>query len=57
MTDDELTAVMLGPDLALAWKAKQIFDKRHAADPQPREPRHCSECFEGCPKREGNNAA
>ncbi len=50
LTDDDLISAMLHPDPALARKAKQIFDARHANDPQPRDPRHCSECFEGCPK-------
>ncbi len=53
MTDDELIAAMLGKDLAIAWKAKRIYDARHAEDPPIREPQHCSECFEGCPKCEG----
>ncbi len=50
MSDDELIAAMLGPDLAFAYLAKQIYDRRHANDPQPKEPAHCADCFEGCPK-------
>jgi len=52
MTDDELIRAMFHPDRFIAAKAKQIYDARHAADPQPKEPRHCDECFEGCPKCE-----
>ncbi len=54
MSDDELIAAMLGPDLAFAYLAKQIYDRRHANDPQPKEPAHCAECFEGCPKCQPN---
>ena len=50
MNDDELIAVMVGEDDALARIAKRIFDERHAGDPEPAEPPHCAECFEGCPK-------
>jgi hypothetical protein len=44
MTDNELIDAMFGPDPALALVAKRIYDKRHADDPQPKEPTH----FEGC---------
>lgn len=47
--DDILMLGMLSEDPAIAAVAKRIFDKKHANDPQPPEPAHCSECFEGCP--------
>ena len=50
LTDDVLILAMLGPDRGTALVAKRIYDARHAGDPQPKEPPHCSECFEGCPK-------
>lgn len=50
LTDDDLVEVMLGPDAAFATVATRIFIKRHADDPPIREPAHCDECFEGCPK-------
>lgn len=50
MTDDDLIMAMLDPDEAVAMVARRIFDQRHASDPQPKEPPHCSECFEGCSK-------
>jgi hypothetical protein len=49
----QLITAMLGPDLALAQVARKIYDARRAGDPQPKEPAHCSECFEGCPKCQG----
>ena len=50
ISDNDLIRAMFMSDPELAACAKRIFDKRHASDPQPREPRHCDECFEGCPK-------
>ena len=48
-----LIAAMLGTDPALAQVARKIFDARHVGDPKLKEPAHCSECFEGCPKCQG----
>lgn len=51
VSDDVLIQAMCSTtDPALARFAKHIWDKRHAADPQPADPPHCPECFEGCPK-------
>jgi hypothetical protein len=49
LTDDELIGAMFAHDPAVARIAKRIFDKRHAGE-SVREPAHCDECFEGCPK-------
>ena len=49
-TDDQLLNLMFAADPAVARIAKRIFDERHAGDPPPREPAHCAQCFEGCPK-------
>lgn len=55
MTDDQLIAAMFeNPDTARI--AKRIYDQRHAGDQRPMEPRHCAECFEGCPKRQPSAA-
>jgi hypothetical protein len=50
MTDDELILAMFDRDPAIARIAKRMYDAKHAGDPVPREPAHCDECFEGCPK-------
>lgn len=52
-TDDDLIFAIFGADPAIARKAVEIYKKIHAGDPQPKEPKHCDECFEGCPKCEG----
>ena len=52
-TDDELIQGMMSADPAMASLARKIFNAVHANDPQPKEPAHCSECFEGCPKCQG----
>jgi len=48
--DEMLVMAMFSEDSAVAAIAKRLYDKRHVNDPQPQEPEHCSECFEGCPK-------
>ena len=53
VTDVELIEAMLGTDTAIARIAKRIYDERHVADSQPKDPAHCAECFEGCPKCQG----
>ena len=53
LTDDELIQAMFHRDTAIALMAKRLYDERHADDRQPKEPAHCAECFEGCPKCQG----
>ncbi len=47
--DDALLRAMFSPDRSVADWARQRFLSRHP-EPPIREPAHCSECFEGCPK-------
>jgi hypothetical protein len=53
LTDDELITAMFDADPWIGKKAVTLFNERHAGDPQPSEPKHCEECFEGCPKCQG----
>jgi len=50
LTEEMLITAMLHPDVAIARIARQLWDRRHGADPEPATPAHCDECFEGCPK-------
>ena len=50
ITDDEIWIAMFGEDTILARVAKALYDERHKNDYNPKEPHHCSECFEGCSK-------
>ena len=57
LSDDDLIAAMLHPDRAIGVKARAIFDQRHADEVGPKEPPHCSECFEGCAKCQPDGSA
>ena len=48
--EPDLFRAMFHPDPAIGRRAKELWDRAHANDPQPKEPPHCDECFEGCPK-------
>ena len=48
MSDDELIAAMLHPDVAIAMIARRIYNDRHKDDRPLPEPQHCEFCFEGC---------
>jgi len=55
--DEVVFAAMFDENPAIALTAKNLYMRTHKSDiekPYP-EPRHCSECFEGCPKCEEND--
>ena len=50
VTDDELIDAMFSRNSAIGRVAVSLYKARHATDQPPKEPTHCAECFEGCPK-------